>query len=327
MNSSGKKATAKIRVAVLRGGPSSEHTISISSGKHVLENLDIEKFVPIDIYIDKGGVWHLDGVATSPYNALQFVDVVFNAMHGEYGEDGVVQALLEELSVPYNGSSTFASSLAIDKHKTALLLEKDGVLSPFSTVIRPYAKAPEKAIAELWRTMHHPLIVKPVASGSSVGLALAKDFKHFDTSVRKILVSGHSALVQEYIRGREVSVSIIEDMREQDLYAAIPVTIKHNSHIFDNVTKKSASFHVEPMRGFSSTERELVIRIAKHIHKEFGLRHYSRSDFIINEKGVYFIEVNTLPGLTKHSILPAALKESGISMKDFLTHVIQKSGK
>jgi D-alanine-D-alanine ligase len=321
------KNSLKKRVAVLRGGPSSEHHFSISSGKHVLANLDSEKFIPVDIYIDKSGAWHLDGVAASPYAALQFIDVVFNSMHGEYGEDGTVQGLLEEIGIPYNGTSTFGSSMAIDKHKTALILAKNGIQTPKSHVLRPNSKNIEKAVAELWRTMQHPLIVKPVASGSSVALDLTRDFHHFENAVNKILNSGHAALVQEYIKGREVSVSIIEDMRGEDLYAAVPVAIKYNSKVFDNVTKKSGDFHVEPMKNFSSVERELVMRIAKHIHKDLGLRHYSRSDFIISDKGIYLLDVNTLPGLTKKSLLPGALKESGISIKDFLTHIIERSSK
>jgi D-alanine-D-alanine ligase len=327
MNSSGTKAIARKRVAVLRGGPSSEHAISISSGKNVLEHLDREKFVPVDIYIDKNGVWHLDGVSTTPYAALAFVDVVFNAMHGEYGEDGTVQGILEELGTSYNGSRVFESRIAIDKNTTALLLAKSGILTPASQILRPRTLAPEKRIAELWRTMQHPLIVKPVASGSSVALALAKDFKYFESSVKKIISSGHSALIQEYVTGREVAVSVIEDMRGEDLYAAIPVSVRYDSDIFDNITKKSGLFHAQPMKGFSDIERELVLRIAKHVHRELGLRHYSRSDFIISEKGIYFLEVNTLPGIAKNSLLPAALRESGISMKEFLTHVIERSGK
>lgn len=320
MNSSHKK-----RIAVLRGGASSEHTASILSGKHVLENLDNDKFIPIDIYIDKNGTWHLDGVATSPYAALQFVDVVFNAMHGEYGEDGTVQALLEEIGRPYNGSKALASQITIDKHTTALLLAKSGILTPKSKVIRPSAKEQAKAIAELWRSMQHPLIVKPVASGSSVALALCKDYKHFEGAVKKIISSGHAALVQEYVVGKEVSVSVVEDMRGQDLYAAIPLSVRYEGEVFSNTIKKTAKYQALPMKNFSSVERELVLRMAKHIHRELGLRHYSRSDFIISSKGIYFLEVNSLPGLSKDSLLPAALRESGISMKEFLTHIIEKS--
>ena len=327
MKNTTEKVATKKKVAVLRGGPSSEHAFSISSGKHVLEHLDTAKFVPIDIYIDRSGVWHLDGVATTPYTALQFVDVVWNAMHGEYGEDGTVQSILEELGMPYNGTRVFGSSLAIDKHTAALLLAKDGIKIPRSHVLRPHGKKIENQIAELWRTMQHPIIVKPVASGSSVALAMAQDFKHFDMSLKKILNSGHSALVQEHIKGREVSVSIIEDMRGQDLYAAIPVAVKHESVIFDNLTKKSGNFHVEAMKKFSAAEREIVTRIAKHVHRELGLRHYSRSDFIVSENGIYFLEVNTLPGLSEKSILPSSLTESGISMKDFLTHIVERSDK
>jgi D-alanine--D-alanine ligase len=316
----------KKRIAVLRGGPSSEHSFSLLSGKSVLENLDRSKYIPIDVYIDKHGNWHLDGVIESPYSILQFIDIVFNGLHGEYGENGELQRMLESLNILYTGSDSFASKMSMDKHTTKLLLSKSGILSPSSHVFRPNAKELDKKLAEVWKIYGHNSIVKPVSAGSSVGIQTPKDFNGLLLAVKKILSSGHSALVEEKIKGREVSVSVIQDFREKKEYTAIPTSIKYDSEYFDNQTKKSGRYHLDTMAQFSAVDRELVGRISRHIYKTLGLRHYARVDFIISERGVYFLEVNTLPGLTAHSILPFALKESGISIQDFLTHVIELAG-
>ncbi len=319
------KGTRKKRIAVLRGGPSSEHHFSLSSGKNVLEHLDRELYIPIDIYIDKKAQWHEEGVPVHPYTSLQFVDGVFNALHGEYGEDGTVQTIIDNARKPHTGASVFSSRVAIDKHTTKLLLQKSGIKTPRGSIIRPSTKDSHKHLAELWRTLQHPLIVKPNASGSSVGMSIVRDFHGLLAAVEFITKTGHSALVEEFIEGQEVSVSIISDYRGEKLYAAIPSHVRHSAVYFDNITKKTNSFHVAPMKHFSSTERELVIRTAKHIHRELGLGQYSRTDFIVSKNGIYFLEVNTLPGLTPHSIFVKALEESGITFSDFLTHIVEDS--
>lgn len=315
-------ATSKKRIAVLRGGPSSEHHFSLLSGKNVIENLDKDKFVPVDVYIDKKGFWHVEGVVVTPYTALQFVDIAFIALHGEYGEDGTVQKLLEDYGIPFIGSDSFASSIGINKHNTKLMLSKSGIVMPRSKVFRPKSKDLDKKVAEVWQAFHHPLIVKPVSSGSSVGMVLCKSYSEALEATKNILTTGHSVLIEEFINGSEVSVSVVEGMRGQELYTPVPIHVRHNSEFFDNITKKTNSYHLSPMEKFSPVEREIVLRTAKHVHKKLGLRHYSQADFIITKNKIYFLEVNTLPGLTESSILPASLKESGISFKDFLTHLV-----
>ena len=320
-------STNKKRIAVLRGGPSSEHSISLASGQNVINNLDRELFVPIDIYIDRAGTWHESGVEVNPYEALVFADTVFNSLHGEYGEDGTVQKVLNDVSIQYTGSDNFASKIAMDKHTTKILLEKEGIKMPKNYIIRNTDTNYEKKLADIWRKEHSKLIVKPNSSGSSVGLMLATNYIDLVKSVKNILEKGHSALIEEYIEGKEVSVSVIENMRGEALYVPIPSHIKHDGKVFDNVIKKSAKYRVVPMQNFSQAERDFVSAGAKIVHRVLGLRDYSTSDFIVTSDGIYFLEVNTLPGLTEHSILPQALLNSGISMKDFLTHLIGLTGK
>jgi D-alanine-D-alanine ligase len=130
----------KKRVAILRGGPSSEHATSLKSGANIIENLDKDKYIPVDIYIDKKGSFYLDGVVTTPYAALQFIDVAFSTIHGEFGEDGKIQAILEEVGVLYVGTDSFISSLAIDKHISKLLLTQAGVKVARHKLILPHTE-------------------------------------------------------------------------------------------------------------------------------------------------------------------------------------------
>lgn len=319
------KSSVKKRIAVLHGGPSSEHYFSLQSSKNVLEHLDKTKYIPVEIYIDIQGKWYEGGVETNPYTVLQFVDIVYNALHGEYGEDGTVQALMDSVSQKYTGSEGFTSKIVLDKHITKLLVADLGVKVLRSRTIRPDTRKLETELANIWRELSHPVVVKPVGSGSSVGVSVPKDYKSMCLNVKKILLSGHSVMVEEYVKGTEVSVCVINNFRNQEVYSTVPVQIKHNSDLFDNIIKKSGDYILSHTSHVSHTDRELTTRIAKHLHRELGLRHYSSVDFIINKSGIYFLEINALPGLTKKSILPFALSQSGVSMKDFLTHVIDKS--
>ena len=124
-------------VGVLRGGPSSEYEVSLKSGANVLEHLNKDKYEARDIFIDKEGQWHVHGRAVMPEKALIGVDVAFNVLHGEYGENGVVQKLLEEVGVPYTGSDAFASTIAFNKHSTREIVKKLGVKIAQGVLVEP----------------------------------------------------------------------------------------------------------------------------------------------------------------------------------------------
>ena len=286
-------------VAVLRGGPSSEYDVSLKTGASVLEALDKEKYEPRDIFISRGGEWHLHGVGVAPEQALFGADVAFNAMHGHYGEDGQVQRLLDQLGVAYTGSDALASATAFNKQRTKEAVQKLGVKVAHGIVVDDSGDIEELA-HQLFRTFPHPAIIKPVIGGTSVGTTIAKDFHTLQYALEQAFGVSDQALVEEFIKGREASVGVINDFRNEKTYALLPT----------------------PHETLSKQEKSDLITIAKRVHDGLGLNHYSESDFILSKRGIYFLEVNTLPILTKESSLARALQSVGAKLSDFLDHVI-----
>ena len=154
-------------VGVLRGGPSREHEVSLATGAAILANLPQERYTTRDIYIDKGGQWYDRGQATSPERVLRQVDVVLNGLHGEYGEDGEVQRLLERFGVRYAGTDSFGSYLAIHKLMAKTRAKEAELLTPEFRYIE-HPEDAEVVTHEIIRTFHQPVVVKPVNWGSSV---------------------------------------------------------------------------------------------------------------------------------------------------------------
>ena len=286
-------------VAVLRGGPSSEYDVSLKTGASVLEALDKEKYEPRDIFISRGGDWHLHGVGVAPEQALFGADVAFNAMHGHYGEDGQVQRLLDQLGVAYTGSDALASATAFNKQRTKEAVQKLGVKVAHGIVVDDSGNI-EGLAHQLFRTFPHPAIVKPVIGGSSVGTTIANDFHTLQYALEQAFGVSDQVLVEEFIKGREASVGVINDFRNEKTYALLPT----------------------PHETLSKQEKSDLIAIAKKVHDGLGLNHYSESDFILSKRVIYFLEVNTLPILTKESSLARALQSVGAKLSDFLDHVI-----
>ena len=312
-------------VGVLRGGPSSEYEVSLKTGSAVLEHLDRDKYEPRDIFISRGGEWHAHGVAMEPERALKGIDVAFNAMHGEFGEDGRVQRQLDQLGVPYTGSDAFASSIAFNKHHTKDAVRKLGVKVAHGLVLEPAAEGEIDALAQkLFRSFPHPAIVKPVAGGSSVGTHVARNYHGLEHALRQAYAVSPRILIEEFIPGREATVGVLNHFRGEQTYALMPVEIvPPPHHPFFNYEAKYSGETTERCPGhFSDSEKGELERIAKVVHEGLNLAHYSRSDFIVSKRGIYFLEVNTLPGLTSESLLPKALKAIGSSLSHFLDHVI-----
>lgn len=318
----------RIVVGVLRGGPSSEYEVSLRTGAHVLESLDKEKYEPRDIFIDRAGNWHLHGVTVAPEKALHGVDVAFNATHGEFGEDGTLQRLLERLRVPFTGSGSMASALAFNKHLTNAEAKRLGVMVAPSIVVER-TDAIEALAHRIFRSFPHPAVVKPLEGGSSLGITIARNFHQLQFALEEVFKMTPKALVEEYIPGREATVGVLDHFRGAPAYALMPVEIiPAPHHSFFSYAAKYAGDTIERVPGnFSHEEKQELERLAKLVHTGLGLDHYSRSDFIIAKRGIYFLEVNTLPGLTKESLLPKALHAVGSKMSEFTDHVLSLARK
>jgi D-alanine-D-alanine ligase len=310
-------------VGVLRGGPSREHEISLKSGSAILANLPEDRFIARDIYIDRSGLWHDRGKPVWPERVLRQVDVVLLGLHGEYGEDGQVQKLLERFGVKYAGADSFGSHLAMHKLMSKVRAKEAGLLVPEHRYIEN-AEQIEEAALEIIREFHQPVVVKPVGWGSSVGVSIVGGYAPVLAAIERLFAEGApSVLVEELVRGREATIGVVEGLRGEKLYALPTIEIIPPANDFFSYGAKYSGETREICPGqFSRMITEDLQRAARVMHRGLGLRHYSRSDFIVSPKGTYYLETNTLPGLTAESLLPKSLAAVGVPFPDFLSHLV-----
>ena len=313
----------KIKVGVLRGGPSAEYEISLLTGENVLKHLPKDKYEVRDLLWTKDGVLHQDGFPKPPPKIFKSVDVVFNALHGEYGEDGRVQQELELHDVPYTGSGILASAVAMKKHLAKDIFEKSGLKTPRGTVVSKENDL-EKKIQEIAKIVPPFWVVKPNGRGSSVGTTIAKSSPELLAGLIKAFSYDRKALVEEYIEGREATCGVLENFRGEKHYA-LPVIeiVPPDGRFFDYEVKYSgATREICPGRFDRETSQKLKTA-AILAHQVLGCRHYSRSDFIVTPKrGIFALETNTLPGLTSQSLLPKAAEAVGLSFPRLLDHLV-----
>lgn len=313
-----------LRVAVLRGGPSDEYEVSLLTGQAVLSSLRKNNISTKDILISRQGEWIVEGFSKSPKEALLAVDVVFIALHGSYGEDGTVQRLLEHLGIPYTGSRPYPSAVAMNKILTKETLQDSGIKMPAHMRVTS-ANSDVRRISSGIEALFGPeYIVKPVYGGSSIGVYRATGGMELAAVLAKVLQEQEEVLVEEYVKGREATVGIVEGIRDQEHYRlpAIEIIPPKSEAFFSYKVKYDGSTEEICPGRFSASEKEQLETLAEKVHKRLNLKHYSRSDFIVNDNGIYFLEVNTLPGLTEQSLMPKALNAVGHSYDDFILHLI-----
>lgn len=310
-------------VGVLRGGPSKEYEVSLNTGAAILANLSQERFTTRDIFIDREGNWHNRGKQTTPERALRGLDVAVIGLHGEYGEDGEVQKVLERFGIPYTGSGSFGSFLAMHKLLSKVRAGEVGLLTPAYRFVQSNGDV-EHGVADAVRSLHQPVVVKPVGWGSSVGVSIVSGFAPVLAAVKKLFEEGAGGvLIEERIQGTEATVGVVEGLRGEELYALPPVEIIPPEGDFFSYDAKYSGGSREICPGnFTRVQSEELMRAAKMMHRELGLRHYSRSDFIVSPKGIYYLETNSLPGMTGESLFPRPLAAVGVSFPDFLSHIV-----
>jgi D-alanine--D-alanine ligase len=308
----------KINLAVLMGGMSSEHEISLISGQNVLNYLNKEKYNITPIVISKKGEWWVNDAKKTIDEALKGIDVVFNALHGEYGEDGKIQGLLDCFSIKYTGSGVLASALGMDKIKSKELFERGGILTPKHTIL--------KRGEDFNKKFRGKLVVKPASLGSSVGISIVEKGEDLKKAIDKAFEHCDTVIIEEYIQGRETTCGIIDDFRGQE-YFALPITeiIPPPGRFFDYEVKYDGSTQeITPARIDKNLTKKIQ-DLAIKAHQILGCKGYSRVDFIIRGNKIYILEANTLPGLTKESLLPKAAKAAGIEFAELLDIIVNNA--
>ncbi len=309
-----------------------EYDMSLISGQAVIDAIDESKYSIVDIFIDKEAAWYHKGLPTSPADILSKVDMVFNCLHGTYGEDGQVQNILEAAAVPFTGPKAFEA--AISFHKALSLQElskaKIGNLKIqgqfFINSLSLVDKGALELSDEVFQKIAPPYILKPVKSGSSFGVVLVNTRDELANAIEKLVLEFEEIVVEEFILGTELTVSIVEKMRGEDIYVAPALEIlKKDKKIFDAEAKylEASEETVRMPAQISSELKDKLMQVSKDVFKRLGARHYARIDFIVaRDKDIYFLELNALPGLGPNSLLPKTLEAVGIDFPQFVEHVI-----
>ncbi|MBI2003492.1 MAG: D-alanine--D-alanine ligase [Parcubacteria group bacterium] len=316
----------KIRVGVIMGGPSSEHEVSLATGENILKNLDQRLFEPVKIRILRDGKVWFAGRYAKLEKAVKSVDLCFLATHGEFGEDGRLQAVLESYGVPYTGSGVLASALALNKAKSRQFFSASGLKAPKTLFVKEDENFKSQLKFFINKLVKMPVVVKPCSRGSSVGVSVVKRRNLLNKAIQNAFRYDPEVLIEEYIGGREFTCGVIEKKANGATeITALPVTeiIPNQEHDFFNYEAKymaGASQEIVPAQVSEHLAKEIQ-EAAVRAHTVLGCKDYSRSDFLVKKGKVYILELNTLPGLTENSLIPKALKTAGWSIRKFLSNV------
>ncbi len=326
--------TAKRKVAVLMGGASAEREVSLSTGRQILNALDPDKYTVYALDTASGQRFLPAGV-TQPLGLLRATDggaeitalpqlpqasaedrpdVVFIALHGRGGEDGTVQGMLEVLGLPYTGSGVLASALAMDKAMSKRVLTGVGVLMPRDVTLTRGEAMPEGALPV-------PLIVKPSRQGSTIGMTVVEEPQQLKAATDLAFEYDDVALVEQFIRGTEITVPILGN----DTLEVLPIVeIVPASGFYDYEAKYTAGAtdEIVPARIPDAVAAE-ARRIAQLCHRTLGCRGMSRTDMIVTPAGdIYTLELNTIPGMTPTSLLPRSAQAAGYTFAQLLDRLL-----
>jgi len=305
-----KYTTAKI--GVLMGGPSSEREISLKSGRAVFESLKKQRLdvVAVDIPSD-------DPAETKEILRRNGIECAVIALHGKFGEDGTVQAVLDELGIPYSGSGVRASSQAMDKTAAKKLFVAGGLACPRHFVLEKTTPAGQAIACDF----DLPWVVKPVSGGSSIGLSLVEHRDDLTRALEEGFAYDDRLIIEEYIRGRELTVAIL-GKKPLSVIEIVPKT-----RFFDYRAKyeKGMTEYIVPARLDPEIEQD-VKAAALRAHTLLGCSGASRVDIMLSENDTaYVLEVNTIPGLTATSLLPKAAGHEGIDFDHLCLKLLESA--
>ena len=300
-----------VNVALLAGGASGEREISLASGAGARAALEEAGFKVTSF--DPANKEDLKALIDGSF------DVAFVCLHGKYGEDGTIQGLLEILGIPYIGSGVWSSALAMDKARAKVFYRHFGINTPTSTTLHAGKGYDIDAIIG---HVGFPCVVKPANEGSALGVHIVFDKDALEQAIPEVFETDNEVLVETYIKGTELTVSVIGNENPQAL-PIIEIVPKNEFYDFESKYAPGGSEHICPAR-LSDTDAKKVKEIAVAAHKALNCEGVSRTDIIMDERGVcWVLETNTLPGMTATSLLPDSARAAGYSFPQLCTKLIE----
>lgn len=300
----------RLRIAVLLGGRSAEREVSLNTGDQVA--MALESVGHTVARVDTGDIGFIETVRTGGF------DVAFICLHGRFGEDGTVQGLLELLELPYVGSGVLASALAMDKVISKQIFVSAGIKTPAWETV--YA-GEGVFLEDIDLRLGSKVVVKPVSEGSSVGMSIVHDPGELGPAVEQALEHDRTVIIEQFVAGAEVTVGVLgnEDLEPLPTLEIVP---EHEFYDYESKYIPGMSRHIIPAR-VSEEARKECQRVAVEAHRALRCRGMSRSDTIVTPEGeVYLLEVNTIPGMTRTSLLPDAARAAGIEFPQLCDRLV-----
>lgn len=295
-----------MKVGVMMGGISSERDISLQSGKNIIDNLDKKQYeiVPIEINSKRDVI-----------EKVKDIDFVFLALHGNFGEDGSVQAILDSLGVPYSGCDCLSSAVCMDKDITKAILKANNINTGKWIVVKSLESINYGEI----ESIGYPVFIKPNRGGSSVATTLVESEDKVKDAVELALIYDKEVIIEEYIKGDEITCPVFDE-KPFPILKIIP-----KGKFFDKESKYSDGGATEEIPSYNAKLREEIERISIKTYRLLKCSVYARIDMIIKDSKPYILEVNTLPGMTKNSLVPKSAKEFKLTYSELLDFIIELS--
>ncbi|HJA50067.1 MAG TPA: D-alanine--D-alanine ligase [Candidatus Fusicatenibacter intestinipullorum] len=302
-------------VAVVMGGPSAEREVSLNTGAAIANALREYGYTNV-VEID------LDPRNFGKQLAESKAEVVFNAVHGLYGEDGRLQTLLEIREMPYTGSGMIASVSCMDKVITKRMLRDAGISTPACLIVNKKESGIKEKIMQRFSL---PVVIKPASQGSSIGVEIVKEEKQLDEALANAFKYSRDILVEEFIGGKELTVSMMQ--KDGEVVALPVIHIAPHSGMYDYHSKytKGATEYICPADLDEETTKK-VQEISKQAYEVLGCSGVARADVMLDEEGNgYVLEINTVPGMTATSLVPKAAAAAGISFPELCNIILQSA--
>ena len=299
------------KIAVIMGGNSRERDVSIRSGKKVLESFKRQGFEAIELQMGRNLAFDL---------ANSKIDVAFVALHGSGGEDGSVQGLLEVLDIPYTGSGVLSSALALNKVVSKKIWQYEKISTPPFFEIDISRNLEEQA-QEIVKVLKLPLVVKPVCEGSSIGVEIVVEEKELLPALKKSIIEFRNIFVERFVKGKEITVGILGAGNE---VRALPVLeLRSKTGTYDHNAKytKGLTEFIIPA-DMSDEMLEISQETALKVYKALYCSDFARVDMIVEENTAWVHDLNTIPGLTELSDLPAQAQADGISYDELVLEIL-----
>jgi len=299
-----------MNIAVIMGGVSPEKEVSLKTGKAMAAACGKLGHEVILLTVGKS--------LSAELPELLKVDLVLNALHGGDGENGVITKYLEDHGIKFTGSGREASALCMDKNKSKNMVKKAGYLTPdWINILR---SSKDNSALHDYADIKFPAVVKPNSEGSTLGLTIAQNMVTLQTGIEIAFKHDQSVLIEDFIPGREITVSILG----QEVLPIVEIVPKHAYYDYECKYKQGMSTYFCPA-DIPQSMTENIQNSALEIHNLFRCKNYSRIDFRLNGDKFWFLEVNTLPGMTETSLVPKAGLAAGYSFEVLMEKIIQEA--